>query len=217
MISSISGTVSRYYADRLASHGATPRGVDWNGAESQELRFRQFLRLPGLRDAESLIDLGCGYGALLRFLRAAGFRGSYLGVDLAAEMVASATAAHAADRSARFVVGGAPPETAEFVVASGIFNVRVDVPDADWHAHMREVIARMAARSRSGLAYNCLTTYSDPPLRRPHLYYGDPAHWFDHAKREIAPNVALLHDYGLYEFTLLIDKRAPPGAARKAP
>src|SRR5688572_3486190 len=35
--------IARYYAAALATHGPTPRGVDWNSAESQELRFTQLL------------------------------------------------------------------------------------------------------------------------------------------------------------------------------
>ena len=31
--------VAQYYAEKLVRHGTTPRGVDWNGAESQQLRF----------------------------------------------------------------------------------------------------------------------------------------------------------------------------------
>jgi hypothetical protein len=41
---------------------------------------------------------------------------------------------------------------------------------------------------------------------RPDLYYGDPCALFDHCKRRYARNVAVLHDYGLYEFTILVRK-----------
>jgi hypothetical protein len=44
---------------------------------------------------------------------------------------------------------------------------------------------------------------------RPDLYYGDPAFFFDHCKTHYARDVALLHDYGLYEFTLLVRKELP--------
>ena len=31
--------VSDYYSAKLAEHGNTPAGVDWNGTEGQHLRF----------------------------------------------------------------------------------------------------------------------------------------------------------------------------------
>jgi hypothetical protein len=41
---------------------------------------------------------------------------------------------------------------------------------------------------------------------RSDLHYADPGRLFDYCKRRFARNVALLHDYGLYEFTLLVRK-----------
>jgi len=41
---------------------------------------------------------------------------------------------------------------------------------------------------------------------RPDLYFGDPLLYFDFCKRNFSRNVALLHDYGLYDFTILVRK-----------
>jgi hypothetical protein len=49
-----------------------------------------------------------------------------------------------------------------------------------------------------------LTSYSDPGRMRPDLYYGDPREYFDLCKRKYSRHVALLHDYGLYEFTIIV-------------
>jgi hypothetical protein len=51
-----------------------------------------------------------------------------------------------------------------------------------------------------------LTSYSDPDRMRSDLYYGDPCLFFDHCKRTYSKQVALLHDYGLYEFTVIVRK-----------
>ena len=63
------GRVAAYYSDKVRVHGAAPRGVDWNGTESQTERFRQLLDLIG-GGACSLNDLGCGYGEFSNALRA---------------------------------------------------------------------------------------------------------------------------------------------------
>jgi hypothetical protein len=39
---------------------------------------------------------------------------------------------------------------------------------------------------------------------RNHLFYADPCEFFDLCKRRYSRNVALAHDYDLYEFTLLV-------------
>jgi hypothetical protein len=39
-----------------------------------------------------------------------------------------------------------------------------------------------------------------------YLYYADPMKLFDHCKKKYSKKVAILHDYPLYEFTLLVRK-----------
>jgi hypothetical protein len=95
-------------------------------------------------------------------------------------------------------------EPADVTLASGIFNVRLDVPDDEWRAYIEATLERIAGLSRRGFAFNMLTSYSDAEKMRSDLYYGDPRSFFDLCKRRYSRNVALLHDYGLYEFTMIV-------------
>ena len=95
-------------------------------------------------------------------------------------------------------------EPTDFTVASGIFNVRLDVPDDGWRAYIEATLETLASLSLRGFAFNMLTSYSDADKMRPDLYYGDPGRFFDLCKRHYSRNVALLHDYGLYEFTIIV-------------
>lgn len=42
--------VAEYYADKLALHGSTSRGVDWNSPESQSVRFEQLSKVINCAD-----------------------------------------------------------------------------------------------------------------------------------------------------------------------
>ena len=95
-------------------------------------------------------------------------------------------------------------EPADYTVASGIFNVKLDVSDEDWREYVLRTLETIGRLSSRGFAFNMLTSYSDADRMRPDLYYGDPGFFFDHVKRRYARNVALLHDYGLYEFTIIV-------------
>lgn len=199
--------VARYYAGKLGQFGDTARGVDWNGPDSQQLRFAQLCRiLPAAPEPFSLNDLGCGYGALLDYLDAQGAPVAYCGIDVAAEMVRAAQARHGGRAHARFVVAAAPAEAADYGIASGIFNVRLARSDDEWSAHVDATLDALDRTSRRGFAFNCLTSYSDPALMRDDLHYADPCRLFDRCKRRYSRHVALLHDYGLYEFTVLVRK-----------
>ncbi|MFL1463831.1 methyltransferase domain-containing protein [Roseococcus sp. DSY-14] len=202
-----------YYAASLAAHGPGARGVDWNGAESQARRFAQFLRLLEGQPEASVLDLGCGCGDLLPFLRAAGHRGPYQGWDLAPEMVAAARARHGEGPGHAFHLGAVPAAAADFALASGVLHVKGAVGEAEWAAHAAAVQEVLAGCGRRGFGWNMLSRCSDPGRRRPHLFYADPVEELGRCLGRFGRHVALLQDYGLWEFTLLVRRgevAAPP-------
>ena len=200
-MSAVRDRVARYYAASLAAHGATPRGVDWNSAESQELRFTQLLSLLDDDPDATVLDYGCGYGALAARLRRDGHRGAYTGYDAAPEMIAAASGDLP---GCRFTSDLASLEPADYTLASGVFNVRLDVGVPEWEAYVRDTLDAIAPLSDRGFAFNMLTRYADAHRMRPDLYYADPGIWLTHCLDRFGRGVALHHDYPLYEFTLLV-------------
>ena len=198
--------VAHYYSEKLAQYGDTPQGVDWNGEESQTLRFAQISKVIGNEDGFSLNDLGCGYGALLNFLSPKFPLISYLGIDVSEQMIAAARKRHQTQARARFLTGSEPDRLADFGVASGVFNVRVGRNEVEWFDYIQSALDILDRTSRQGFSFNCLTSYSDSAKKRDYLYYADPCQLFDLCKRRYSRDVALLHDYGLYEFTIIVRK-----------
>lgn len=200
--------VERYYSERFAEHGASAQGVDWNSPESQERRFVQLARLfePGEHDF-SVNDLGCGYGAFVAFLDRCGFSASYTGYELSQAMLGHARSAFRGRPSIRFRHGSALRQ-ADYSVASGIFNVKLTAGDADWTSYVWATIDELARASLKGFAFNMLTTYSDANKRRADLYYADPSRVFETCAERYSHDVALLHDYGLWEFTVIVRYRS---------
>jgi len=202
----IRARVAEYYTGKLRAHGATPQGVDWNSAESQTLRFEQLTKLLHPGETFSLNDYGCGYGALADHLLDRGLKFEYRGLDVSAEMVAQASSRLVERLPCRFFTDAATLPAADYTLASGIFNVKLNAAEAEWTEYVLQTLDQIDAVSTRGFAFNVLTLYSDPEKRRPDLYYADPLFLFDRCKRQVSTRVALLHDYPLYEFTLLVRK-----------
>jgi len=198
--------VADYYTTKFAEHGETPRGVDWNGESSQTLRFEQLCRIIDKKEQFTVNDLGCGYGALYSFLANKYENFSYLGVDVSEELVQAAEQRFVNQSKSRFVKASTPDQIADYGVASGIFNVRLDRSDEEWRSYFEHTLDELDRTSSAGFAFNCLTSYSDVEKMRDYLYYADPCVMFDLCKRRYSTNVALLHDYDLYEFTILVRK-----------
>jgi hypothetical protein len=49
-----------------------------------------------------------------------------------------------------------------------------------------------------------LTSFADADRMRDDLYYADPAIWVTFCLRRFPRAVTLVHDYPLYEFTMLV-------------
>jgi SAM-dependent methyltransferase len=200
-------SVARYYSERLDAHGATPHGVDWSSESSQQLRFTQLLSIID-GDTPTIIDYGCGYGALAQRLIAEGGDFRYVGYDVSDSMIGAAQTL-IQDTRCRFTTHEDDLGQADFTLASGIFNVRLQTGESEWHDYVVSTCDKIAGCSTRGFALNMLTRYADPPLMRDDLYYADPARYFALCKERYSRNVALLHDYDLYEFTLFVRMSAP--------
>jgi hypothetical protein len=121
-------------------------------------------------------------------------------------MVDAARESHRKDPNCSFLVTATPPRISDYSVASGIFNVRLGRSDAEWRDYLEATLDTLDRSSLKGFSFNCLTSYSDAEKMKDYLYYAEPGALFDFCKRRYSRHVALLHDYGLYEFTILVRK-----------
>ncbi len=200
--------VNGYYSDKIKAHGPTPGGVDWNGYESQYTRFEQLIRLVDVEQPFLVADLGCGYGEMIKFFDSRALNYRYIGYDLSDEMIEAGQRQFGTESKIQFkkIEGTSELLPVEYVVASGIFNVKLDVSEDEWLAYVLDTIKIMYEKSEKGIAFNMLTSYSDEEFKKDHLYYANPMYIFDYLKKNVSFNVAVLHDYGLYEFTVLVRK-----------
>ncbi|HRQ22507.1 MAG TPA: class I SAM-dependent methyltransferase [Anaerolineales bacterium] len=198
--------IKNYFVEKLEQHGATPRGVDYNSAESQYIRFDQLIKVVDTNVEYSLLDFGSGYGGMYDYLKGLGHNLRYIGYDIAEPMIDKGRELHSNDSACKFVSRIEDAPMVDYSVVSGTFNIKLDADFDAWTQVIIESLYKMNERSRKGMSFNMLTRYSDPEKMRPDLYYADPLFFFDFCKKNFSRNVALLHDYGLYDFTILVRK-----------
>lgn len=203
----ILGDVESYYSEKIQVHGATALGVDWNSPDSQRLRFVQLLKLTDHSQRFTINDYGCGYGALADYLKGEGYAFQYCGFDISPRMIAKAAELHAGMQKIAFVSKEQDVSEADYTVASGIFNVKLQASSTEWESYVLRTLETISRLSKLGFAFNVLTKYSDPEFLRADLYYADPLFFFDYCKTKFSRFVSLFHDYPLYEFTILVRKQ----------
>ena len=197
-----------FYYRRITDFGVTAQGVGWKNREAQQVRFLQLIKIIHRDDPFSINDLGCGTGDLIPFLDLNDFKFDYQGYDVMEKMVQAARLRFSDRVNVGFtrIAETREMKQSDYTLASGIFNIRFRATNEDWLKYILETITVMNERSLKGFSFNMLTTYSDRDYMKEELYYGDPCLFFDHCKRNFSKNVALLHDYDQYDFTILVRK-----------
>jgi SAM-dependent methyltransferase len=200
----IEAAVADYYTRALDAHGPTPRGVDWSSAESQEMRFGVLLDSVDWTGTPSVLDYGCGYGALGAWIDRLGHRCRYVGYDVASAMIDAARAADGDRGNRSFTAAVDELEPADYVVASGIFNVKLETPVATWEAYVEDTLRELAGLAKRSLSFNMLPLASPSGLARPDLYYAEPGVVARRCEELLGGTVELREGYGLWEFTVTV-------------
>lgn len=205
----IEKNLNEYYNKNLEEYGSNAKGVGWKSTEAQTIRFKQLCKIIKDKTQFSINDLGCGVADLLTYLQVQHFEDfQYFGYDMLETMITQAKALHTPASNAGFrqIEHARQLTPADYTVASGIFNLKYNLPEHEWLAFILETIHLMNENSLKGFSFNVLTKYSDKDYMQEHLYYADPLFLFDFCKRNYSKNVALLHDYTEYDFTILVRK-----------
>jgi SAM-dependent methyltransferase len=185
--------------ERYRVHARDPRSLGWR-PETQAVRFAAVAAGFPAAPPSSVLDVGCGFGDALDFLRGRGWVGHYIGVDVVPEFIDEARSLHRADADAEWhcadFLENASRWTCDAVFASGLFNHRRRDGNV---AFAEAVVAAMVGCAASYVAADFLSTTSD--RRRDDLFFWDPgdvlALGLRHTRR-----VALDHSYMPFEFML---------------
>lgn len=203
--------LTSYFVERIRRYGDDPRAAGWNSRESQERRFAVVDEV--LERREDLLDVGCGPGHLHDYLRARGWTGRYLGVDLLPQMVELARAAgrpaevgDLAGLRASLPPGGGAGPAFDVVVSSGVVSMQLGsaAERGDWLAsHLRDA----AATARRAVVVNFLSRRYG--LSSPDRWFVAPGEMVEQAL-DVAPRCTVRHDYfGDYDCTVVLHLETP--------
>ncbi len=198
-----------FYTKHLNEFGNSSKGMGWKDDHAQLIRFVQLARVISQKEKFSINDLGCGTGRFYHFLSEQGYASyQYYGYDMLDEMIdiAKRNLLPNISVSLKKITASENMTEADYTIASGVFNVKYDSDDTDWLNYIKHTLEDMNSKSKKGFAFNLLTAYSDKEFMQSYLYYADPLFFFDFCKRNFSKNVALLHDYFQYDFTILVRK-----------
>lgn len=198
--------IEKLYSENLEKFGIDSKSVGWNSPESQILRFDKLMSVveDPLHQEFSINELGCGYGELYKYCQINNYRiGQYNGYDISEKMLEAANR-YISNNKVNLIKESSVKTKADYTITSGIFNVKFEEQKENWETYIKNTLKNMFENSEKGIAFNLLTKYVD--FEAENLYYADPAYYFSFCKKELSKYVNLLHDYKLYEWTIVVKR-----------
>jgi hypothetical protein len=202
---------SKFYKNSMQKCGISAEGAGWKNSEAQMWRFEQMVKVIKDKSCFSINDIGCGFGCLCQYLQNKEYTDfKYVGYDISDVMIKSALKLCTENDNCCFLKTDIKYNTvmvSDYCVASGIFNLKgEDINETSWLKYILDTLEMFNKKSKLGFSFNMLTKYSDIEYMKKELYYADPCFFFDYCKRNYSRNVALLHDYDEYDFTIIVRK-----------
>lgn len=96
--------------------------------------------------------------------------------------------------------------SADFSIASGIFNVKLNFDIKLWKYYIIKTINRINHKSKKGFSFNLLSNTVVKEKKEKYLYYANPAEILNYCLKNFSNNITLMHNYNLFEFTILVNK-----------
>jgi len=131
-----------YFNNKIETYGATPKGVDYNGPAAQNIRFEQLVKVINPSRPFTVLDYGCGFGAMFDFLNAKGWTFEYYGFDMLEKMVLAAREAHQGFTNVHFSAAENETTVCDYLTAGAIFNNKFDASFDEWRLRSLEVLGR---------------------------------------------------------------------------
>lgn len=187
------------YDRRLAELGPVPEALGWT-KNRHVLRYAMLVDPWSLADA-SVLDFGCGFGDMYDYCRRVVPTTRYSGIDVNPALIAAGQKKYPdADLRAMDVFRTAVDESWDVVVASGVFNLKLD----DNWSFIASAFDWFASHSRRGFAANFLSNRVEYELED--TFHADPPRVLELAYR-YSNRVQLRNDYMPFEFTVYVDLR----------
>jgi SAM-dependent methyltransferase len=213
----ITEKLKHYYAGTFDKHGATAKGVDWGDEQELLVRYEKMMSVLAKDFAEipatpSLLDVGCGWGGLLKYTQALEIPIRYTGIDVVGAMVEYGTK-HFPD--AEFICGDVfemKNVHYDFVACNAILTQKLSTSIPEMERFSKRLIQKMFELCHHGIVFNMMSTRVN--FMVDNLFYQNPIELMSWILTDVSPRVRLDHGYSslvngkgkFFDFTVYVYK-----------
>jgi len=190
------------YRASLAKYGVSPRALKWKTKEAALVRYRELFWDLDI-EGKSILDVGCGFGDIINFLKSKTNNFSYFGIDLVPEFIEIARRNHP---EANFVIGDffsyKFERSFDIVVCCGALNSALENLESRF-----EAIKKMFSLASWALSFNMAGNHPQPLNKKGgRVYYVDSLEVLNFCF-SLTSNLIFRHHYREKDFTIVMFKK----------
>ncbi len=188
------------YNKRILDHGNTIDSLASGTEERRKIRF-EILTEVGIKENDSVLDLGCGYGDYFSYLKNNIGKCNYLGIDINENLIDFAKKKFPEAQFSVLDIQNENPGRFDYIVSTSCFNLKLS--NESNYDFIEDLLKKAYANADKGMAIDFLSSYVDFKGNPKEAFYYEPEKIFKIAK-SISKRVCLRHDYPLFEFCIYI-------------
>lgn len=203
-------SIITHYEQCLERNGENHLGMDWPNLIDLQRRLAVMLEVVRQVDGQvpHLLDLGCGVGLLLDYIKDHSLECnySYTGLDLSPSMITAARKRHA---EAEFIIQDILTQplhdlTYDYIVMNGVLTEKVSLSQDEMESYAKRIVTAAFRAASKGIAFNVMSSHVD--WKRDDLFHWPLDDAVDFMVKNCSRNILIRMDYGLYEYTVYLYK-----------
>ncbi len=149
-----------FYKAKFDKYGPTLRGAGWSENSKSKKRYNvltNFLKYNGTKKKISILDVGCGYGELTKYLPK-NMNYNYSGIDIVKSMIDHASKKNT-NKNIRFYLSDITKikKKYDFVICNGIFTLKNNLTDLKMKNYILKCINSFYRCSNVAFAFNIMS------------------------------------------------------------
>ena len=190
------------YQKSFKKYGVSPKSLQWSSEKSAVVRYEQIVKAINFEN-KSVLDVGCGFGDLYKYIKNSTKDFDYTGLDIVPEFIKVAQNRFG---KARFLVrdyfSDPSPQMFDIVVSSGTLNANVE----NAMEYRKNAIKVMLDHAKETLVFNMAGGYPKPENKKDaRVYYADSHRMLKYCAT-LGGKVTLVDNYHPKDFTIVVSK-----------